>query len=161
MSLWAQITGDEISATHTITTTNYEIFPFTTSDISLMTGNVKGMICQAAGANGIRFIVGDEGKGYWNFTGGISYTGSVGGKIYHHTLFKNGTKIDGSGVERKIGAGGDVGAAPIMGAAVLKNSTDIIDFRMESTGSTSAQLTVSHIEIFAHRVTSSTVVGIL
>jgi hypothetical protein len=158
MSAWGQIYGDEVGATYTVTTTSFEIFPGTTSFVC-QTGSNRFITCQADPTLGIRFIVGKDGKGLWNFTGGLSYTGSIGNRIYHTSLFRNGTKIEGSGVERKIATGGDVGAVPIMGKAVLKNSTDIVDFRLESTASTGVKFTVNHFEIFANRITTSTAVG--
>jgi hypothetical protein len=82
--------------------------------------------------------------------GGLSLTASLNNTIMTIYRGKNGTVNINSGIKRKIGTGGDLGAAPItFGGQLLQN--DIIEIYADS--SLGGTVTFDHINISLQNVT--------
>jgi len=147
----AQIYGEEVGATFTVPTSDFSTFPGSTKFVA-QTMDIRYI---KPDREHLRFVTGQDGKGTWLAQWSASFTGSAGNQTYHISLFKNSSKMGPTSIERKIGTGGDIGAAGGGGYVVLKNSTDIVDFRVESETS-GVQMTINHLSIRMSRVTSST-----
>lgn len=147
----AQIYGDEVGATFTVPTSDFSTFPGSTKFVA-QTMDIRYI---KPDRDHLSFVTGQDGKGTWLAEWAASFSGSAGNQTYHIALFKNSSRMGPTSIERKIGTGGDIGAASSGGYVVLKNSTDIVDFRVESETS-GVKMTVKHLSFRMSRVTSST-----
>ena len=154
---WAQIYGDDVAATHTVASSGFERFPGST----VWTGESGGNDFLSADPNNVLgpcFISGKDGKGIYKIEYNASFTGDAGNQLYHIACFRNATKLPMASLERKLGTAGDIGAASAGGFVVINAATDIIDIRVQ-TASTGTQITINHLCINMHRISTSTAVG--
>ena len=151
----AQIFGDDLSATFTVDTTNFEGFPGSTL-WTAQSGGYEYVKPSAINSTSIRFYMGDKSKGIWDIAAHYSFSGDAGNKTYHIALFKNGTKLDNLSIERKIGTAGDIGAAAASGFVMVVGATDIIDLRVQAESS-GTEIDINHMCINMKLITTSTV----
>lgn len=76
-------------------------------------------------------VIDDGGKGDYLILGSVSFSGTPN-KIVEGSIFVDGVQSH-AGLRRKLGAGGDVGAAPIVDILTLANN-DKVDLRFTSDG---------------------------
>jgi hypothetical protein len=111
-----------------------------------------------ANATSARFVVGNQGQGIGKVYWGTSFTGNQGNNTYHIALFRNGTKLEQTSKERKLGTAGDIGDANGCGYVVL-HTNDYIDLRVNAGGTTGVQVTLNHCNFGIDFVSTSTDIG--
>lgn len=157
--MYAEVFADDVASTVTVVATNvyYPLAGSTVFGSKYFNGNV--MVARPTFATSPRLQLGNEGAGIYAVDLAISFTGALN-TTYHVAVHKNTSKLPDMSIERKIGTGGDVGAAAIAGLVVLKNTTDYIDFRVNAD-TTNVQMTVNHFCLRALRLTTSTALSTL
>jgi hypothetical protein len=154
----AGILTDNVSATFTPVSTDYERFPGSTLFEGYM-GGKEFMRPEPGNTTGVQMVTGYQGKGTWGVSWCGSFTASVGNRVYHISLFHNGAKVKQTSRERKIGTAGDVGSAAGSGHIVMNASTDVLDFRVKST--IAAKITFTHLSFKAELLSTSTVLSVI
>lgn len=94
------------------------------------------------------FIIDTKGSGMYMITADMSY-GGTGNAITQAHIFVNGVIKNECGLERKLGAGGDVGNAGLS-CIIDLNVGDFVDIRFTSNGTDT--INISHGTMAIHRV---------
>lgn len=91
-------------------------------------------------------------NGEYRLSTHISFTGSGNGNTWFGTIFAGGAELSDIHFERKIGTGGDHGAAGISGFYACTNAPVDIDFRMRHNAGGDLNLTATYMNLNAHRI---------
>jgi hypothetical protein len=142
---------DNASATDVITQNVYEkIGTDSAGNITTITGmktNAAGHITSNATNS---FTIGANGSGTYRVLFCVSFSGGSSDNYEIHA-FKNDTILPNVGIERKMGTGGDIGAATANGF-VACNPGDVIDMRVVNTTGTS-DITIRMMSFTMERIT--------
>jgi hypothetical protein len=91
-------------------------------------------------------------NGEYRLASHISFTGSGNGNTWFGTIFADGSELSDIHFERKIGTGGDHGAAGVAGFYSCTNAPIDIDLRMRHDDVGNLNLTATYLNINAHRI---------